>query len=362
MVDGVVARQQIARLGEQDHHQPHRHPARGAVHLGRRDGRRGCRRRAAAGVRRRYDQRAQRLPVLPDQNLDRFADALAEHLGEIRLPLARVAHRLQQRRRGALGRRRPQRGVEQRAQRHELRGQFALVEPQLQVPLAPGVVVQPGEQQPPLAAVGHQRQVIAAGAQPAERLTDAAAAAADADAPLAVQEHRQRRAAAALPQVVRLDDLAGNGAPPPGGRHAAAARPRAGGGVQAADSFQYERGEAGPVAAAAAAVRGRAAQECGGALAELAGGPGVERRRREGRQLRQPRPVEQQAAVAQPLPAGQAGRFPCFPGRPHPRRSGRRISAATGNTRAEPAMAKRLGRRCSRRRARSCCNCARSSS
>ena len=372
VIEAIVARQQRARFGEQDHHQPHRHPARGAVHLGRRDGRGACDRRAAAGVRRSpagreagavarrpFDQREQRLPVLPDQNLDRFANALAEHLGQLRLPRARVAHRLQQGRRGALGRRRPQRGAEQRAQRLKLRGQLALVEPQLQVPLAPGVVVQPGEQQPPLAAVGHQRQVIAAGAQPAERLTDAAAPAADADAPFAVQEHRQRRAAAAHPQVARLDQLAGNGAPAPGRRHAAAARPGAGRGVQAADPFQHEGGEGRPVAAAAAAVRGRAALERGGALAELAGGPGVERRRDEGRQLRQPRPVEQHAAVAQPLPAGQAGRFR---GRLHRRRSGRRISAATGNTRAPPAMAKRLGRRCSRTRVRSCCNCARSSS
>ena len=153
VIEAIVARQQSARFGEQDHHQPHRHAARGAVHLGGRDGRgarsrvrqRPAGRQAGAVARRPFDQRAQRLPVLPDQNLDRFADALAEHLGQLRLPRSRVTHRLQQRRRGALGRRRPQRGAEQRAQRRELRGQFPLVEPQLQVPLAPGVVVQPGE-------------------------------------------------------------------------------------------------------------------------------------------------------------------------------------------------------------------------
>ena len=338
----------------------------------RRDGRvigRGAGGVAALRCGRAGQQRAQCLAVGVDQQLDRRAHALAERLGEIRLPLARVAHRLQQRRRRSLGGRRPCPGIEKNAEGGDLGGQLALVEPEVEVPLAPGVVVEAGEQQPPLAAVGDERQLLAAGAQPAERQADRAAPAADAEAPFAVQEHRQHGAAAPAPEVVRLDELTGDGAPSPGGGDAAAAGPGPGRLIQAAHPLQDEGGEARAVAAPAAFGVPAAGEEGGGALAELAGGVGVERGRGEGRQLRQARAVEQQAAVVEALPAGQDGGrrggalvalHAARSGRPgRPARPGRRISTATGKTRAAPAMANRLGSTWSRMRPRSSCNWAR---
>ena len=133
VVEGVVARQQLARLGEQDHHQPHRHPAGGAVdilrahargrivvaergfgrqgiggvlqgpvvpgdiRLVRRDSREVLLVRAVLGdVRlvRSFDQAGQRVAVTADEDLHRFAHPLAEYLGELRLSLAGVANRL----------------------------------------------------------------------------------------------------------------------------------------------------------------------------------------------------------------------------------------------------------------------------
>ena len=184
VVQGVAARQQLAGFREQRHHQPHGHPAGGAV-----------------DVRRRHVRAAfvKRLAVALDENLHRLAHPLAEHFGKLRLTLARVADALQQRRRGILRRRRPQLRLQQRAQRRHLRRRFALLEPSLGVPLAGGVEIQPGEQKPPVAAVGEQRQVFPASAQPTQRLANGAAASADAEPRRIVKEHRQASAARAFP-------------------------------------------------------------------------------------------------------------------------------------------------------------------
>ena len=204
VIERVVTGQQITRLGEQDHDQPHRHPAGGAIDL-----------RRGRGSDRRFDQGAQGFAVASNQDLDGFADPLTEHLGQLRLPLARVSNGLQQGRRRVFGLRRPEFGVEQGAERLDLRGELAFVEPQIQVPFAPGVVVEPGEQEPPLPAVRHQREMIVAGAQPTEHLADDPAAPADAEALAVVEEHGHGRAMFAGPQVAGLDGLARDRAPSP---------------------------------------------------------------------------------------------------------------------------------------------------
>ena len=332
MVEGILARQQIARLREQDHHEPHGDPAGGAVDVGGSD---------------RGAVRLERFTMAPYQELDGFAHPLAEHFGQLRLPLAGVADELQEGRRrgtvlrrafrhgrfrrsasahgvfrcaggggaeGAIGGatadaastlrlgRRPERGRGQGAEHVHLRGERAFLEPEVEIPLAPGVVVEPGEQQPPLPAVRHQRQVIVPGAQPAEHLAHEAAALADAEASGVVEEHRQPSPAPALP--AGLDGLPGDRQPPPSGHDVAAARPRAGGCVEAADLLQHE-GDEGGGAAGPCSVQHRAR-----ALAQPSFGAGVEGR--GGVPVPgdgfEPRPVQQQAAVAQAFPTRQGRR------------------------------------------------------
>ena len=262
VIEGVVAGQQLARLREQDHHEPHRHPTGGAVdvlrgrargclviaewYLGRRDPRDVLQVCAVLGdvrLLRSLGQGGQRFAVTADEDLDRFAHPLAEHLGEIRLSLAGVADRLQQRRRGVFALGCPEDGTQQGAERRHLRGKRAFLEPQVEVPLAPGVVVEPGEQQPPLPAVRHQGEMITAGPQPAEHLAHDSAASADAQAPAVVHEHRQSPAVPARPQMARLHRLAGDGAPPPGRRDVDAAGPVTGRGAETADLLQHEGDE-----------------------------------------------------------------------------------------------------------------------
>ena len=128
-----------------------------------------------------------------DEHLHRLAHALAEDCRELGLALAAVEDRLLEaraRRHRPAG---PQRRLQQRAQRLDLRRELALLEPQVDVPLAPGVEVEPGEDEPPLPAVGEQRQALAAGAEPLQHLARRLAPTADADARLAVDEDGQAR-------------------------------------------------------------------------------------------------------------------------------------------------------------------------
>ncbi|MYI96617.1 MAG: hypothetical protein F4075_06890 [Acidobacteria bacterium] len=81
----------------------------------------------------------------PDEDLDGLPHAFAEGLREFRLALPGVPDRRQQLRGGSLGLRNPEIGAQQGAQRRDLRRQFALLEPQVDVPLAPRLVVETGE-------------------------------------------------------------------------------------------------------------------------------------------------------------------------------------------------------------------------
>ena len=215
-----------------------------------------------------------------------------------------VADRLEEGRRGVLGRRRPEHGGKERAKRADLRRELAFLEPEVEVPLAPGVVVETGEHEPPLPPVRHEGEVIAAESKPAEHTTHHAAAPADPETRALVQEHREAPAALARPEMSRLHGLAGDRPPSPGGRDTVAARPRPGRGVEAADFLQHEgdegrRGSA--IADSPTPSRNRSRP-----LAEL---PFEMPRERSGnalRERREPRRVEEQAAVAKPIPTGQS--------------------------------------------------------
>ena len=287
VVQGVAARQQFAGFREQRHHQPHRHSAGGAV-----------------DVRRVHVRAAflQRLAVALDENLHRLAHPFAQHFGELRLALAGVADALQQRRRGVLRRRRPQLRLQQSTQRRHLRRQLAMREPRLRIPLAGGVEVHAREQQAPVAAVGEQRHVFPASAQIGQRLANGATASANAEPRGIVQEHRQASAARALPQVPRFHRLAGDDPSAFGRRNMAAPLPDAGGHIEAAHLFEHEGHEAGDFGV----VRLRAVKERDGAAAQLVFGVVAERRRRVAGESGEAGGVEEQAVVAQVLPAGKA--------------------------------------------------------
>ena len=286
VVQGVAARQQLAGFREQRHHQAHRHPAGGAVDV------------------RRGDVRAaflQRLAMPLNENLHRLAHPFAQHFGELRLALAGVADALQQRRGGVL-RRRPQLGLQQSTQRRHLRRQRALREPRLRIPLAGGVEVHAREQQAPVATVGEQRQVFPASAQIGQRLANGATASANAEPHGIVQEYRQASASRPSPQVPRLHRLAGDDSPAFGRRNMAAPLPDAGGRIEAAYLFEHEGHEAGDFGTIGLC----AVEQRGGAAAQLVLRVVAERRWGVASEFGEAGGVEEQAAVAQVLPAGQA--------------------------------------------------------
>ncbi len=355
VVGGVVARQQAARFGEQDDDQAHGDAAGRAVDVGRFDG------RAVA---------LQRVAVALDQQFDGLAHALAERLGEFGLALAAVADGAEQRRVGPFFVGRPQGRPDQPEQGLQGRRRLALGEPEVCVPLAPGVEVEAGEQEPPLAAVRHQGQAFGAGAQPAEDAARLPPAAADADALVVRDEDGQDGAVRAEPELARADALAGRCAASPLGRYAGAAQPRAtvGPGAvarpEAAKALQHEGDELGRFAALA--IRVGVAQQFG-APPEFALEPGVRGGGRgEGGDLAQALRVQQQAAVAEVAPArkiGAAGRGAAGSPIAGPRRAqGRRTSTVTGKACASPARAWRFGSRRSTMRRRSLSNCSRASS
>ena len=325
IVEGVVAGKQLARLREEDHDEPHRDPAGGAVDVlrGRGGGRvfitrRDFIQRHPRDIRqvlvvlgeahaRFLDQRGEGLAVSADEDLDRLAHPLAEHLGELRLPLAGVADRLEEGRRGVLGRGRPEPGGKQRAKRAHLWRELAFLEPEVDIPLAPRFVVEPGEHEPPLPAVRHQGEVVAAGAKPAEHPAHHPAAPADPEPPPLVQEHREAPAALARPEMAGLHGLAGDRPPSPRGRDPVAARPRPGRGVEAADFLQHEgdEGRRGPTV-----LGPRPHPES----LPPAGGAAVRRTRRGERGPRAPerqascRPAAARHGGAAPSPAHQGSR------------------------------------------------------
>ncbi len=229
VVERVVARQQLARLGKEHHHEPHDHPDGGAVNVGRRN---------ARGLF------GQQLAVRLHEQLDRLADALAEHRGKLRLALARIEDRTLERRGGSGLGGRPESGLQQRAERLELGRRAAFFEEKLGIGLGERVEIEAGEDEPPLASVGEQRQALPARAEPVHHLARALAPAPDTDALLGVDEDRQLRLVGAQPQVARLDDLAGDRAASVLGAHGRGAEPLAACvRVKAAHGLKDERDE-----------------------------------------------------------------------------------------------------------------------
>ena len=281
VVEGVLARQQLPGLRKEDHHQPHRHPAGGAVDVG------GI--NAGALL-------LQHVAVSLDEHFDRLAHALAQHLRQLRLPLAGVANGLQERRVAPLALRDPEVGTQQRPQRRDLGRKLAFLKPQFQVPFTRSVVVQAREQEPPLPAVGQEREPLVARPQPSQRLAHDAAAPAPAQLPAVVQENGKRCAVAPLPEVARPYRFAGHRAAAPRGRDVAAARPGPLGADEAAHALQHERDERRDLTAA---VEDRVA-----APTQLLLGVVVERGRQVSGERVEPGSVQQQPAMTQILPTG----------------------------------------------------------
>ena len=232
-----------------------------------------------------------------DQAFDRLAHAFAECLGEFGLALAAVADRAQQGRVGAFFLGCPDRRLDQREQRVQGRRGSPLGEPEVGAPLAPGVEVEAGEEEPPLAAVREQGESLVACPQPAEGAARLAPAAADPDLLVPGDEDGEGRTLRAQPEVAWADALAGQCAAAPRSRDPASAQPAIArvARFEAAQVLQHEGDELRAVAGAG----GAGVAEPVGPPAGLAFQPGVEDARlREGGDLALALRVEQQAAVA----------------------------------------------------------------
>ena len=93
------------------------------------------------------------------------------------------------------------------------------------VPLAEGVVVEPGEEKPPLVAIGDDGKLLLALAQPLQGMADNALAAADPQPFLVVDENGDFGATRTDPQMARPDRLARNRPSGPGRGDLGTARP-----------------------------------------------------------------------------------------------------------------------------------------
>jgi hypothetical protein len=191
VVDRVVDREQLARLGEEDHHEPHDEVAGGGVDVvaGVRRPRRG----PSTGARPRSSVSTARRTRSPS-SFDSFACPRR---------VARIASSSRLRsapsRSSAGGRR----GDGARKGVRELVG----VEPAIGVPLDPGEVVGVGPDEAPLAAVGEERELDGrtAATEVLDDVGDGLPALADADARGLGREQRERVAGGALPNALRLE-------------------------------------------------------------------------------------------------------------------------------------------------------------
>ena len=200
MVEGVIAGQEIPGFGEEDDDHPHDHPYGGSVDLGRID--------ACALF-------FQDVAMALDEDLDSLADPFAQDGREFRLPLAAVEDRLQERGRRILRRRCPKGRGEEGPQGGDLGGEGASFEPELRIPFAPGVEIETGKDQTPLAAVGQDGEAFASPAEPLNDMAHGAAAASDAEAGLVVDKDGEGRAGCSAPEVAGLHRFAHDGVASP---------------------------------------------------------------------------------------------------------------------------------------------------
>ena len=243
VVDCVVAGQELARLREQHHHRAHGHATGSPVDVG------------MGHSVLPFGEFLQRLAVALNQDLHRLAHPLAEHRGQLGLPLAGLADRVQQRAGDPLLLGRPDRRTQQRPQRGRLRCQPPLLEPEFGVPVARGVVVQSREDETPVAAVGDQSEMLAPSAQPPQYPAHDSAAPTDADARGIVDEDREGGAVRSAPQLARLHHLAGDRTPSLRPRNPAAPAPLARGAVESAHLLEDEGHELGSARRLTVAVR-----------------------------------------------------------------------------------------------------------
>src|SRR5690606_5590007 len=122
-------RQQLARLGEENHDHPHDDPDGRAIDVGGIDVGAALLEHFAMGL---YE------------DLDGGSDPLAEYGRQLGLALSAIEDGLEEGRiRVAIAR--PERRLEERPEGRHLRRHLAFLKPEVHVPLAPGVEIDPGE-------------------------------------------------------------------------------------------------------------------------------------------------------------------------------------------------------------------------
>jgi hypothetical protein len=174
VIDRVVDGEQISRLGEEHHHEPHHEATRGVVGV--------ARHRRGPGL---FHHRASAL----EQPLDRPTNVLPKLAGELGLSPAGRAHGGEQRRVGRAGRQ--GRGREQPTEEREPLGGDVTREPLVGEPLDPGEVVGVGEHQPPRAPVGQQPEGDPPSAEVLHHMREHPAPLVQPDARHPSSEHRQ---------------------------------------------------------------------------------------------------------------------------------------------------------------------------
>ena len=332
----VTSQQAFPAFGEQNYDQPHDHSHGRPVDVLCLDGFRVVLQCWCVGL---------------NQQFGGPANPLTEFLRKIRLPLAAVVDCGEQWCRLVLLRGNPQSRLEETAQAIELGRCLTFAQPQIDVPFAKRFVVETGEQQPPLVAVGDEGKLFRSLSQPLQRVADDSMSSPDPETFLVIDKDRQRGTVQCLPQMTRSNGLAGDRLAGPLPVDVSASRPCADGRRETAQRFENVRDELASMAA-------RIVEEAGHLSAELVLLKELQWLRVIGNQGRQSLRIKQQSTVTQTVP-------PCETIRVHdrlPSLRGNRTSTATGKTCASPCRAYLFGRRRVRIRSRSRASCSRTSS
>ncbi len=210
VVGGVVAGQEVPRLGEQDDNHAHDHAGGGDIDVPRRH----------LGAHR-FEPRA----VLLDQHLDGPADALPQLRRQLGLAAAGGLDGGEEWARLVwLGRGEPS-CRQQSLEGRDLGTGLALLEPETRVPFGPGVEVEAGVDEAPLARVREKGDLVLGRAQPVDDAGDGPPATADAQARDVVDEDREEPAVGRVPDAPGFHGLAGQGPDRPPGVHVGPALP-----------------------------------------------------------------------------------------------------------------------------------------
>ncbi len=146
--DAVVARQKsLAAFREEDDHHAHDNADGGAVDVLR--------------VEFRV-ARVQRGRVAVDEEFRCLAHAFAEYFGEVGLAFPAVVDAVEQRADFPVGGRCPQPGGQHGPEAGEFIGEAAFRKPLVEFPLGPGIVIETGEHNAPLVAIGDKGKLLIA--------------------------------------------------------------------------------------------------------------------------------------------------------------------------------------------------------